>query len=387
MAKAPELRFEWKRAALPAAGFAFVAALIVLVRHTAAQGQDFSVAWQIARYVFIEGQPAYDVVRDGAMSFKYPPWILPFLAPLVFLPLQAAKWCWGTVCVLSLLYIVRETGRRSGIAGVRLALVTAVFWGLWAVHALDGQITLPILAIAFWATSRREPWAQAIVLWAMSTKIFTLIGAAGAQPRGSLRTKCIRIIWAIGVFAALSLPALVVSPGKSVTSLIQTWTATASSGGRLFEGDKIRGRDNQGLPALVLRATQTPASDTRADIAAFMGLGLVIGGAWAWFSRGLGRMETWSGWLALAAALHPLAWFHSFVLAFPLAALAVDRAWRSSKIQLRFFAVLGLACLALVTRKTLGPVGETLELVSIKSWGVLVLLMVVFMTSAKEPAR
>src|SRR4051812_24477778 len=81
-------------------GVCFVGA-IALIRDTAENGHDFTVFWRSARLV-LDGQPLYSVARDGAMVFKYPPWILPSLLPLALLPLDLAKILWGFVEVFSI---------------------------------------------------------------------------------------------------------------------------------------------------------------------------------------------------------------------------------------------------------------------------------------------
>jgi hypothetical protein len=59
---------------------------VALVRDTGAQGQDFEVFWRSARALFT-GVSVYDVARDGAMVFKYPPWVVPFFLPFAVFPL------------------------------------------------------------------------------------------------------------------------------------------------------------------------------------------------------------------------------------------------------------------------------------------------------------
>ncbi|MGZ3709269.1 MAG: hypothetical protein ACXWPM_11065, partial [Bdellovibrionota bacterium] len=92
--------------------------------------------------------------------------------------------------------------------------------------------------------------------------------------------------------------------------------------------------------------------------------------------RRLSSQEALAAALGLAAALHPLAWFHLFVLAFPLAVLAVDRGWaeRGRRPGILIGSGLGFFFIALATRNVIGGAGEVLESLSVKSWGILICL-------------
>ena len=359
------------------AGIAFLVLLffggaVALVRDTFYQGHDFVVFWKAASEV-LSGAPAYDLYRDGEMVFKYPPWILPAFFPFALIPLYWAKLLWGGLEVVSLISVVVWLVQEADCdLGLSLA-VTAGFWGIWAVHALDGQVTLLLMALAVWSMRRKEQSESKLsrlltIIWALTAKVFTGISLLGVSEwRRLLKAGAVAII----VFSILSIPALVATKTHSPIELYQTWKTAAVSGGTLFDGQKVRGPDNQGLPALELRLAGIKAEDSRADVIAFLLTSVLIVGLFLKPSLSLPYQERWLMWLGLGAAIHPLAWFHTFVFAFPLCVLTLDRAVRSRKPVAIALAGLGTTCVAVVTVKTLGNTGLVFELASVKAWGVL----------------
>jgi hypothetical protein len=243
-------------------GFFFsgvIVGAIALVRDTLSQGHDFLVFWQAARFV-LSGEPAYSVARDGAMVFKYPPWILPAFFPFALLPEAAAKIAWGLSQVFCIFYCARWLVRQ----GLRLEVVcamVALFWGLWAVHALDGQSDLLLMVLIL--------QAGPLALWAYTAKIFTFFGALAQRAQGfSLK----QVTLAASLFIVFSIPVYLVQPDRTPAGVIRDWAQAAGSGGQAFPDGKIRGRDNQGLPALALRAFRVPAEEQKADVLAFFGV-------------------------------------------------------------------------------------------------------------------
>lgn len=379
------MRDRLSRPARIAAGVAALPFAVALVRTGLAQGQDFSVLRLAAGYV-LGGTPAYDIVRDGAMCFKYPPWVLPLFFPFAWLPLEAAKLVWALLELGSLAVVVRWLIRRGVAEGVALA-AAAGFWGIWAVHLMDGQVMLPILAavLTLSGAARGGAWAGALANLALSSKLFTWLALPGIRRAWSPRA----LLLALALGVGLSVPAISVQPLKPgdsnrVAALVRAWQETARSGGSAFDGEKTRGRDNQGLPALFLRKAGISAAETEADLWAFVWCASVLGGLWLWIGRRQGALVELCGWLAITAVSHPLAWFHQFTLAFPLATVSIDRALRSRSRLRTGLSLAGFAALALVTRKTLGPLGEALELGSIKSWGALLCLASVCVGPRKE---
>ena len=349
-----------------------------LLRDTAYQGQDFEVCWKTAHHL-LSGEPVYDLIRDGAMSFKYPPWIVPAFLPLGLLPLVVAKWIWGGIELLSLGYVIKWLLARDYTPWV-VAATTLCFWGIWAVHFMDGQITLPVLALGLWSFQSRS---LLVAAWTLSAKVFSefsLFGFPGL--RKSLNLK--KAVLTVGVLLALSVPTVFVAPGHSVTSMIRSWSQTASSGGLLFDGEKVRGRDNQGMPALILRAIGIKAVNTKADLFFSLLCALVLGAYWHFRSRNLSEDDRSIGWFALTAVIHPLAWFHFFVFAFPLAVVCLDGVIKTKDRRMVITGIIALAMVCLMTRKTLGYAGERLEFYSIKTWGVLLFLDLIVMLRRSE---
>ncbi|MCC7442254.1 MAG: DUF2029 domain-containing protein, partial [Bdellovibrionales bacterium] len=331
---------------------ALFAGSVALVRHSGHVGNDFIVFWTAARAT-LEGVFPYGVETGPGMVFKYPPWILPLFFPLALLPLAGAKWVWGVAQVVSIIACVLWLLRRG--CSWRIVLgVTLAFWGIWAVHALDGQITLMLLASCLWATEGLRPsgdlgYRGLIILWALSVKIFTVFGLLGVyRPlRKWLTLRHVGVSAAL--FLALSLPAWWAAPDRNPGAIVEAWVSSASSGGEALGGEKIRSRVNQGFPVMVLRLLEVRASRTSMDVLAFLLAALVLGGVWSIASAGLPFPERWVGWLALTAAVHPLSWFHSFVMAFPLAALALDRAWARRERMAILLAGSGVVLIALLT--------------------------------------
>ena len=349
-------------------GFVALIAAIALVRDTAAQGQDFVVFWRAARQV-LHGQPAYDLVRDGAMIYKYPPWVLPVVFPFALLPLELAKVAWGFLQILSLaaaiIWLV-----TNGVRSTVVFFVAIVYWGIWAVHALDGQIMLLFLALLLWFGTKKTWLSALLTIWAATAKIFTAVALVGA---GSWRLKRGRFILVFSALLLLSAPVWFAESDRNPASVVASWVKAAGSGGVLFAGQKVRGRDNQGFPALVLRTFDVPAENTRADFMAFFFIVATLGFFWWKYSRSLREGERWAGWLALACVAHPLAWFHQFVLTFPLAALSVEKALNSRKRSLVLLSLFGVVFIGAVTRKTFGlKLGQPIELLSIKSIGTVI---------------
>jgi hypothetical protein len=311
------------------------------------------------------------------MCFKYPPWIATLTLPFGLFPFENAKIIWALIQFVSLIGIARIL-IAYGLS--YLGVFFAIFWsyGLLVVHFMDSQVTLPMLFVVLWAFRRGAP---DVALVALTTKIFSLFGGLGLVP---IRWK--KFGTALVTLAILSVPVIWVhsykngsflGPIEGLRDSFSGWIENARSAGDLFEGEKIRGRDNQGLPALVLRLLRVPASDTRADNWAFVLLALGLGFYWWRRSLKMQPFGRWLGWLALIPVVHPLAWFHSFVFAIPLMAWVTHYLWTGEERPSRILVyrwLMGIFGVAVITRKTFGVVGEGIELLSIKSWGVLILM-------------
>ncbi|MGZ3697782.1 MAG: glycosyltransferase 87 family protein, partial [Bdellovibrionota bacterium] len=184
----------------------FLVGGVALLRDTALQGQDFDVFWNTARHV-LNGQPPYDLVRDGGMVYKYPPWTLPAFFPLAVFPLESARWIWAAIELASLTYVGFWL-LRAGVKRVVLLTLYPLFWGIWAVHAMDGQVTLAILALVLWLQEQRTRSDALTIVktgWALSFKVFTLFAALPLRRRFA-RTRVLAL--SVLVAGALSVPCL-----------------------------------------------------------------------------------------------------------------------------------------------------------------------------------
>ncbi len=362
------------RAFWTASSLAFLVCAVALVRDTRYQGQDFEVFWKAAKYL-TQAQPLYSLPRDGAMIFKYPPWIATLFIPFSWFSIESAKWIWGAVEVMSLLGVVRWVLAQTKNP-LWVVLVTLSFWGVWAVHALDGQISLVILFLALWAEEKGRFTADAAAHIALSTKIFPWLAVIGLGKR-AFRMKTLSL--AALMVIILSIPALLSEPGHSVVELLKNWKDAAVSGAAVFGEAKIFGRENQGLPALTGRLF--PETRAWGETWLFALWALPLYTLWGFVSRRLDRATRFSGWLALAACTHPLAWFHSFVFSFPAASLAVEKSVESKRPALIFASLFGVLAIVAMTAKTAGLMGETLEFYSGKSLGSLICLGVLVLVA------
>jgi hypothetical protein len=350
---------------------------IALVRDTAYNGQDFAVFWRTAKHI-LEGQAPYSVARDGAMVFKYPPWIAPFFFPLTLLSFDQARWVWGAVEVTSLGLVLLWLFKQ-GVHKTVLALVTISFWGIWAVHALDGQVVLPVLCAALWLWNRTS-----FLVYALTTKVFTVFPLAGKASELKDIRKLFSILILLGIF---SLPAIWSTQGHNPLRMLAEWAEAAGSGAAQFGSEKIRGPENQSLVALVMRLLEVPSLTGQADLLAFLLFATLFGAIWHRLSRHLSPTSRQLGWLALTPVVHPLPWFHLFAFSFPLAAFTLDLSLKKKCGQGFALSLIGILSVAIITGKTFGTVGTQLELAAIKSWGTLLLVGALTLTSYKKKSH
>jgi alpha-1,2-mannosyltransferase len=354
----------------------FTVGAVALTRDTFENGHDFTVFWKGARAV-LKGEGLYSLNRDGGMVFKYPPWILPFFFPFGLVPLGFAKLCWGLVEVFSLAAVVQWIRIHMRCQEIIWVGVLISYWGLWAVHALDGQVSLVILAIVLWAWVPHvfeRSWGRSfVIIVSLSTKIFTLFPLL----QNRLSKKLVwRVIGVLGVLLLFSVPALVAQPTGSLGLLLRDWMDAATSGGALLSVEQIRGRYNPSLTSLILRLLNVPVNQPLADVGMACVLAILLGCGWRLGSRRLNPSEAWLGWLALAPVIHPLPWWHLFVFSFPLAVVSLDRAYQgyrqSGDLRVLGVAFFGVALICISTEKVLGSLGLFLEMACAKSWGVLI---------------
>ena len=357
------------RAAQAAWGALFLVFGVALIRDTAHNGHDTGVFWQAGNAILV-GDPVYWLGRDGAMAYKYPPWITPFFLPFAGVSLATGKWLWGVVEVLSLAAVFRWLQSRAR-ANLHIIGVTGLaFWGIWVIHALDGQIALPMLALALWTfeaeSASKSLVAGTLLVLALSTKIFTLLPLW--EFRRDSRARKVAAA-SLAAAALLSLPVLRVTRDHSVPQLFRDWREAATSGLAQFGSGHVYGaHHNPGLTAVLFRAFPDLLSVPGAEIGIPAILALIFAILWSRRARTLAPRERWAGWLALTPVIHPLPWWHLFAFAYPAAVLALDRKRNP------WLAGIGLALLALGSESALGLLGIVLETVAAKSLGTLLCL-------------
>jgi hypothetical protein len=335
-------------------------------------GQDFEVYWKASKACFNGLSPYLIKPEDNGFVFKYPPWILPLFFPFGLLTLPQADFAWSSLELLAVFLSVWQVARRC--ASPRAALWSALlFWWIWLAHFAAGQFTLVLLAAGL--LLGRSEAALATLGFLFSSKIFSLISLFPFW-RTALKVK----MWAV-LLALLVASQLIVLGvyGKTATrgafdqtaSLFHDWKAASSSGGSQLGHDVVRGQGNHGFTAGVLRWLEVDEKAFLGDVLVFCILALGFGFGWTRVSRSFEPFEKWVGWLALGVIVHPLAWHHSFVMCYPLCAIALDRALRARRKSTIFLALLGIVCIGIFVPQAIGKtLVKPLELVSVKSWGV-----------------
>ncbi len=350
----------------------------VLIGRTLSHGDDFLVFHRVAQR-FWDGVRPYDQVTYGNMVFKYPPWILPFFLPFGVLDLFTAKLFWGIIEAASLAFIVYRLHRGYGsgkypLPGIRpwvQTLLLLIYFGLIGSHGLTGQITLSVIALAVAAHPRRDSLSRLFFLvTALSAKITSLFPLLYIIRRKRLA----RTFAVIGsLFIVLSLPIYFRSYDRHYGQMREEWGAAMFSGTQDIQSVRIgfTTREVQGLPSLLLRKGGLDEKNPREVLLAIIVSCLVIGGAWAWYSRRLSTSAQWIGWLALLPAVQPLAWFHVFLFTYPLVAWSAEIGLRLQKYRHVAGVFLCALLIGAVTVKTLGTFGGELEFWSVKLWGTL----------------
>jgi len=364
---------------------------IMLIARTVSRGDDFMVFYRVAQR-FWDGVRPYDQVTFGNMVFKYPPWILPFFLPFSLVDVVTAKVIWGVIEAASLIFIVRRAHQGfGGLPPVRPAVqvfLLLVLFGLFGSHGLTGQITLPMLAVAIAIDPLRASFSRfTILVAALSAKATSVFPLFHALNRKRL---AMSVFGTAAVFFVLSLPIYVKSYDRHYGAMRDEWVSAMFSGTQDVNSVRIgfTTREVQGLPSLLLRKAgfdeQKPSHVLFTTVFSFG----FLAGAWAWLSRKRSATVRWVGWIALMPAVQPLAWFHVFLFAYPLLAFAGELAFLENRIDSRRERVVGLAVCALligaVGAKTMGELGNQLELASIKLWGLLGAVGIFLLVSWKK---
>ncbi|OFZ83333.1 MAG: hypothetical protein A2603_06690 [Bdellovibrionales bacterium RIFOXYD1_FULL_55_31] len=356
-----------KRAMLVTCAFGGIVAVVRLFLIALGQSHDFEVYWNAA-VSLISGVSPY-TSSQGLMSsnqgfvFKYPPWVLPFFAPFGLLSWTAAKGVWALGEIVALLYAVVWTARKGSLSAALLGF--GIFWWIWIGHFASGQITLLILAAALFLGSGEK----SIVLLGLifSSKVFSLVTLFGFGRRVFKARVILGFIIAASLLTGIVVLAI---PGHSFIALGRDWILAAGSGGAELGAEVVRGPANHGFTALVLRLFDVDPRSSEYDVVVFLVLSILLGFLWNRFSGVLSFEERWSGWLALGVLVHPLAWHHSFVLVYPLCALAIAKAVEANTTRYFVSALFGTAMIGLIIPELFGSSAvRPLELAGIKAWG------------------
>lgn len=344
-----------------------------LFRAAWADSMDFHVYWKAAQAWAGHGLSPYLYdASDRGFVFKYPPWILPFFLPFGFLSFEASKAIWALIGLFCIYYAVyRLVG--FGVRPKAAIISAALFWWIWLGHIYSGQFTLILMATALWAAPKdSSPGRLGFLSIVFSAKVFSLVTLIG-KAREYLRWKPIAAAIGFLILLHAVVYGVFLAHGQWVgpIDLYRQWAQSASSGGQELGGAVVRGQMNHGFTAAILRAFRVDAKATYMDYAVAILLASILSVLWAWISRRLSSLESWVGWLGVGLIAHPLAWHHSFVLAYPLCAVSLDRAMTSRNKKLITLSIFGMICIGILIPNIFGMTLITpLELISIKSWGV-----------------
>jgi hypothetical protein len=354
-----------------------IGASVSLFRSTLGQATDFLVFWQVGQALHAH-QPFYgDNPAAPGMVFKYPPWVALLFYPFGWIDFVTAKGVWALIEVLSLLSILWTLRRSARASPVAILTLFALYWGVWVIHFLDGQIILPILAVFlhFWSRPRMDASARGMIPILMSAKVFTVFPLLATLER--FRPK--RAIYAtIMLGAGLTYGTALLSYEGNVPLMIRQWTRAASSGAQQLNPGQTRGGKNQSLGSWICRTTGVAAEETRAEVILSFALFAVafIAIRARRSPRWQARLGEWGATdevlclLALTAPLHPLPWHHLYTWTFPLAVVRFDR----DRGKLVYWVAIALLTMSSARAIPVAGIGEFLEWNVGRAWGALLLV-------------
>jgi hypothetical protein len=356
---------------------------VILITRTLSRGDDFLVFYRVTQG-FWSGISPYDVSLYGNMVFKYPPWILPFFLPLGLFSVWPAKLMWGLVQAFSLIFIVQAMDQKARVTPWIQIIFLGLFFGVIGIHGMVGQISLPLLALAIALDPRLAMSRRMVFLaWAFSSKIVTLFPLMDPVMKRSDRFRLVSASIVLCIF--LTLPILTVSYKGEIWTMAHDWLHAMFSGTETLQSVRIgfTSREAQGLPGFLIRVFHLDETERLHVMGSVLLSVLVTFGFWKYFSRTLNSRDRWWGWLALTPVVQPLAWFHFFIFAYPVLVVGSYRAWMK-KDYLRFsLTIFAGVLVGAITQKTLGELGLALEMLSVKSWGVI--LGCILFSQVREP--
>lgn len=356
--------------------------------------EDFHVYWKAAHAWLTGANPYAFTAADQGFVFKYPPWMLPLFFPIGVLSFANAKIAWFAAGVGCVAYAIRWNVRQG--APFQIAAFTAcLFWWMFHAHFSAGQFTMVLLVSALWAhggsdTTKGHGVREAVLSYILSAKVFSLYTLTGMLRRFNRPAP-----WIAGIALFIVTHAIVLGVNfatgatLSIVQIYRDFATAASSGGAELGAIIVRGQGNHGLTALVLRTLGVDSLSFASDMIASLALFIPLSLLWGRHARILRDAERWAGWIALALIVHPLAWHHSFVLAYPLCTLSISRAARTDKSAGRTrvlgLALLGACCIGIFIPQVLGhTIVKPIELAGVKSWGVVVSAIALVWAARKQ---
>lgn len=357
-----------------------VAVLYLFLRSVHDSG-DFRVFWKSYQFWF-GGQELYSVERDGIGAFKYPPWSSLFFVQWSFLSWEVARFLWAMINAFLLAFFLKSI--RASLQFERkdwlIPLALLLSGGIWVRQFVDGQIQILVLAsLWFFGLASRLSFGVSLgLLYFPSLKLVSAYPIV-AKLFESERKKT-WLYLGLGMLGFALLGAVVLTGSYRIQDWIQIyqdWWGAATSTQAAFGPEYTYGRMNQGFPALLVRLVEVRTSFSNLDLAA-SGVLILFFGIWAFrtFKTPWSKEESWAAWIALVPIVHPLSWWHTFVLAFPLQVLALDRAFVTKNFRIIGVAMLALGMTGFFTENSLGPFGAWLDFISVKSWGVVLSILV-----------
>ncbi len=355
---------------------------------------DFEVYWY-AIHAWVSGQnpyAQYSTVYPG-LVFKYPPWILPLFLPFAWLSLSASKWIWTTVQIICIFYSMNWLS-RCGISRRLVCFVSLIFWWMWLAHVHFGQIMVFLLAFALWAhgtTGKAFGNSSRIagLTFLFTSKVFSMVSLLGIFKK----ILKLPVILTGFVFLALSHILLLLTfpfeklNSRIIQNLYQDWIHAASSGGADLGAKIVRGQQNHGFVAAILRNLNIGATVVQFDVLVAALLAALFSFLWNFYSKNLSSEEKWAGWLSIGVIAHPLAWHHSFTITYPLCVFSLHRSIQSKNKRWIILSLLGVSCIALFIPQVIGVDAVIpLEYIGSKSWGVL-LSAIALILASKGDAR
>ncbi len=333
---------------------------ISLIRSTMGQGTDFFVYWKAGR-ALLEGHSVYDLEKFGGMIFKYPPWLAPFFIPISLLPFEFAKFIWGVLGVFSIFTMMKIL---KNFAQVKLEILFALgllYWGIWAIHALDGQVAIPLMALALFSLTRKSPALDAMNAIALSSKVFTVFPLLLEWKRyWKPRTLLIVVSTVL-----LSTAFVIVKTDSTPSRVIGEWREAASSGAKYLPEGNTRGKKNPSLSNYTASLFAVPVQDSKTEVV----IALIFFALAALYLIGFTQNQDYFTRFCIALALtpvaHPLPWLHLFSWTFPLMAITANLAWQQrARRDVGFVFAASLLVLAIL----MVPLGAESALGAMGSW-------------------